>query len=74
MTSPFTNTHTPHAHNATQTTNSVTLKVLGTARNALLVLASVYFFGELVSGTQFMGYSLSLAFFTYYSYLKTRKI
>jgi hypothetical protein len=35
--------------------STVTLKVLGTARNALLVLASVYIFGDLVSGTQFIG-------------------
>lgn len=41
-----------------QATSSVTLKVLGTARNALLVLASVYLFGEVVTPTQFLGYVL----------------
>lgn len=56
-----------------QQTNSVTLKVLGTARNAGLVLLSVYIYGELVSGTQALGYTVSLCFFGLYSYFKTTK-
>lgn len=38
-----------------QPTTTVTLKVLGTARNALLVVASVYLFAEMVSPIQFLG-------------------
>jgi len=50
----------------------VTLKVLGTARNALLVVSSVYLFGEVVSPLQFLGYSFSLGAFACYSYHKAR--
>lgn len=53
-----------------QTTGSVTLKVLGTARNAFLVVVSVYFLDELVMPIQFCGYFLSLAFFALYNYFK----
>lgn len=45
-------------------TSSVTLKTLGTARNALLVLASVSLFGEIVTPTQFLGYVLALTCIT----------
>lgn len=55
-----------------QRTNSVTLKVLGTARNAMLVLLSVFWYGELVSLTQFLGYATSIAFFGFYTYCRTR--
>lgn len=56
-----------------QQTNSVTLKVLGAARNAGLVLLSVLYYGELVSGTQALGYAVSLCFFGLYSFLKMNK-
>ena len=60
--------HTP----TNQTQRTVTLKVLGTARNALLVVSSVYLFGEVVSPLQFLGYSFSLGAFACYSYHKAR--
>lgn len=41
--------------NPTHDHTTVTLKVLGTARNALLVVASVYLFSEVVSPIQFLG-------------------
>lgn len=53
-----------------QATGSVTLKVLGTARNAFLVVVSVYFMDELVMPLQFFGYFVSLSFFALYNYFK----
>lgn len=57
-----------------QQTNGVTLKVLGTARNAGLVMLSVWAYGELVSGLQAIGYTVSLTFFALYSYYKTKAV
>lgn len=54
-----------------QATNSVTLKVIGTARNAFLVVASVYLFGEVVTPLQLFGYLVALGFFSLYTYIKT---
>mmetsp|Transcript_18047 Transcript_18047/g.41486 ORF Transcript_18047/g.41486 Transcript_18047/m.41486 type:complete len:113 (+) Transcript_18047:169-507(+) len=51
-------------------TNSVTLKVLGTARNAGLVVFSTLFLGEQVGLLELVGYSLSLFFFALYNYYK----
>ena len=53
-------------------TNSVTLKVLNTARNAAFVLFTVFFMQEAASPLQLLGYSLSLAAFSVYSWLKTQ--
>ena len=55
-----------------QSTNSITLKVLGTARNAFLVVASVYVYGEIVTSLQLFGYMIALGFFGYYTYIKTK--
>ena len=44
------------------------MQVLGTARNALLVLVSVYLYDEIVTGLQLFGYLLSLVFFGTYNY------
>lgn len=55
-----------------QATNSVTLKVLGTARNAFLVVASVYVYGEVVTSVQLFGYLIALGFFGLYTYHKTQ--
>ena len=52
-------------------TNSVTLKVLNTARNAAFVLFTVTFMQEAASALQLCGYTLSLAAFSVYSWLKT---
>ena len=53
-------------------TNAVTLKVLNTARNAAFVLFTVTFMQEAASALQLCGYTLSLAAFSVYSWLKTR--
>jgi len=47
-------------------TNSVTLKVLAVVRNACLVFINMAFFGEVVTGRQFVGYGLLLVAFTLY--------
>lgn len=51
-------------------TSAVTLKVMGTARNAALVLYGVMLAGEFVSQQQFFGYGLSLTAFGFYNYYK----
>ena len=44
-------------------TNSVTLKVLAVVRNACLVIVNMVFFGEIVTGRQFLGYGVLLVAF-----------
>jgi len=51
-------------------TSSVMVKLLGTARNAGLVLVSALALGDEVTGQQAAGYALTLAFFGVYNYLK----
>uniref|UniRef100_A0A7S4F811 Sugar phosphate transporter domain-containing protein n=2 Tax=Chrysotila carterae TaxID=13221 RepID=A0A7S4F811_CHRCT len=51
-------------------TNSVTLKVLNTARNAAFVLFTVTFLHEEASTLQLVGYSMSLLSFAVYTYVK----
>ena len=51
-------------------TSSLTLKVLGTVKDACLITASVVFLGEAVSSLQLVGYSISLAGFLAYNYIK----
>ena len=53
-----------------KTTNSVTLKVLGTARNAGLVLVSAWLYDEKISAMQGAGYAISLLAFAAYNYFK----
>lgn len=53
-----------------QLTSSVTLKVLGTARNAGLVVFSFLFLREVVTWLQGVGYVLSLVAFGFYNYFK----
>ena len=53
-----------------KTTNSVTLKVLGTARNAGLVLLSAWLYHEQISRLEAGGYLVCLAAFGYYNYAK----
>eukprot|EP00930_Biecheleria_cincta_P069227 TRINITY_DN56997_c0_g1_i1.p1 TRINITY_DN56997_c0_g1~~TRINITY_DN56997_c0_g1_i1.p1 ORF type:complete len:374 (+),score=61.10 TRINITY_DN56997_c0_g1_i1:71-1192(+) len=48
-------------------TNSVTLKVLGTARNAGLVLFSALFLDEMITPMEWTGYSVSLVGFAAYN-------
>ena len=51
-------------------TNSVTLKVLGTARSAGLVVWSALFLGERITPLELGGYSLSLCAFAVYNVFK----
>jgi hypothetical protein len=44
--------------------------VLGTARNAFLVVVSVYLYDELVTPLQMLGYTLSMTAFGAYTYFK----
>ena len=53
-------------------TNSVTLKVINTARNAAFVLFTVTALGESASGLQVVGYLVSLAAFCAYTYVKAQ--
>ena len=55
-------------------TGSVTLKVLGVARNAGLVLWSAYVLGEAVSPLEAVGYSISLAAFAAFNYFKVYRL
>ncbi len=55
-------------------TSSVTLKVLGTARNAGLVLWSACMLSEKVTPLELAGYSLSLVAFAAYNYFKLKRI
>eukprot|EP00892_Ulva_mutabilis_P012165 jgi/Ulvmu1/9320/UM050_0069.1 len=53
-----------------QLCGSLTLKVLGTVKNATLVAFCVIFLGEQVTGIQGLGYSVSMAGFTWYQLVK----
>ena len=55
-------------------TGAVTLKVMGAARNAGLVLFSVVVLGEASSMTQLVGYGASLCFFALYNYYKMNNL
>jgi len=55
-------------------TNAVTLKIMGTARNAGLVWFGVLFQGDIVNMSQLIGYGIALGFFFLYSYYKTNKL
>lgn len=52
-------------------TNSVTLKVLGTARGVGLVLYGIVFFGEQVTSQEALGYVLTLVGFAMYTQAQT---
>ena len=55
-------------------TNSVTLKVINTARNAGFVLFTVVVLGEHASTIQVFGYGISVAAFSCYTYFKIHKM
>lgn len=48
--------------------------MLGTVKNALLVVAAMILFGELVTGLQAVGYLLSVGAFGLYTYQKAQAI
>lgn len=49
----------------------VTVQVLGTVKNAALVIFCVIFLAERVTGLQGTGYTVSLLGFSWYQYIKT---
>eukprot|EP00038_Savillea_parva_P010291 m.189251 g.189251 ORF g.189251 m.189251 type:complete len:358 (-) comp17692_c0_seq1:105-1178(-) len=56
-----------------QTTGAVTLKVLGTARNAGLIVFCWIFLNETITALEGLGYIAALTAFSYYSYLQLDK-
>ena len=50
-------------------TNVVMLKLLAISRNTLVVFTGIMLFNEHVSNIQFVGYTISLTFFTAYNYV-----
>jgi len=55
-----------------QHTNALMLKLVATARNGVLVLFNAAVLGEVVTGIQFCGYSVSLVGFLFYNVLVRR--
>jgi len=56
-----------------QTSGAVALKVLGTARNAGLIVFCAVFMGEHITALESCGYVVALTAFSYYSYLQLTK-
>jgi len=54
--------------------SSLTLKVLGTVKNALLIVVAMLLFGEVVTGMQGVGYVVSVAAFAVYTRIKMTQI
>ncbi|KIY98630.1 hypothetical protein MNEG_9335, partial [Monoraphidium neglectum] len=54
--------------------SSLTLKVLGTVKNALLIFAAMLLWGEVVTGVQAWGYALSTVAFGVYTWIKMKQI
>jgi hypothetical protein len=50
------------------------LQVLGTVKNTGLVVFCVVFLNEIVTFLQSLGYTLALAGFGWYQYIKTRQV
>lgn len=56
-----------------KTTSSVTLKVLGTVRNAALIIFQVIFASEVITFFQFVAYAFTIVCFGFYSYYDMQK-
>ena len=54
--------------------SSLTLKVLGTVKNALLIVAAMALYGEVVTGLQAWGYVVSTGAFAHFTWVKMRQI
>lgn len=57
-----------------QSASSLTLKVMGTVKNALVVFLGVFFLHETVTWAQGFGYALSVAAFYWYQQIKAEEI
>ncbi|GLI65022.1 hypothetical protein VaNZ11_008392 [Volvox africanus] len=62
------------AYTTIKLASSLTLKVLGTVKNTLLVICGVFFFAEVVTGVQGFGYIISLTGFAWFNYIKMNQI
>eukprot|EP00039_Didymoeca_costata_P028703 m.21995 g.21995 ORF g.21995 m.21995 type:complete len:341 (+) comp7309_c0_seq1:253-1275(+) len=57
-----------------KSTNGVTLKVLGTARNGGLITFCAFFLGEVITTREVLGYMISIMAFLVYSFLQVKNI
>lgn len=57
-----------------QSASSLTLKVIGTVKNAIVVLLGVVLLQENISAMQLVGYGISVAAFYWYQDIKTKQI
>jgi hypothetical protein len=57
-----------------QTASSLTLKVLGTVKNAVVVWIGIVFLHEPVSALQAVGYAISLVAFFWYNRIKMHQV
>jgi hypothetical protein len=55
-------------------TGSLTLKVLGTVKNALVIMTAVVLYAEVVTGIQATGYILSTVAFGAYTAIKMKQV
>jgi len=57
-----------------QTASSLSLKVLGTVKNALVIWLGVFLLGDTVTSLQAIGYSISLSAFCWYQKIKMEQL